>query len=501
VETQFLRISFLSCDSGLGAAIARALGEGFELRTFSSESLAQLQDVLPKSDVLFVDLRQSHLQTKQTGLRLLEEISAIPGHSPVLALCDAEDRAFQLRAMEHGATDFVHSPPNIVELRMLFHREHRVFAAERELKRMRLEVKQTGRLHELLGSSPVMQELFALAQRVGPCDVNVLITGETGTGKELLARAIHQMGPRSGSSLVGFSCANLPEALVEDELFGHEKGAFTGAMASRQGRVEAANHGTLFLDEIGDLGIGLQPKLLRVLQEKTFERLGSNKTIQADVRLISATNRNLQAMVKEGKFREDLFYRVNVVELNIPPLRERRDDIPLLVQHFLEKSCELFHKKPASMSPAAMKTLERYDWPGNVRELQNVIQRAVVLSESPIIELSHLPDSLRKSAQENVPLTALAAESEITDEISEEVPLQSVQSGSTYEKELRRFKRELVTRTLRENGWRKAESARSLGVARGYLHRLINQLDIKPEEENSKQLVKHLKLPSAGPVM
>jgi len=500
VDKQVLQISFFSCDDGLGAAIARALGVGFDLRTYGANNMDHLPDILSRSDVIFVDLRQSHLQTKETGLRLLEDIGACSLHPPVLALCDAEDRAFHLHAMENGARDYVPNPPNIVELRMLFLREHRVFAAERELKRMRLEEKQAGRLHELLGSSPVMQELFALARRVGPCDVNVLITGETGTGKELLARAMHQMGPRSGSPLVGFSCANLPEALVEDELFGHERGAFTGAITCRQGRVEAANRGTLFLDEVGDLGIGLQPKLLRVLQEKTFERIGSNKTIQADVRLISATNRKLLDMVKEGKFREDLFYRINVVELSIPPLRERRDDIPILVRHFLEKSAEHFHKKPMSISPAAMKTLERYDWPGNVRELQNVLQRAVVLSEVQTLNLSHLPASLQKSSQESAPPQTSRAVAELITGNREDTSLQSVRLGSSYEEELRRFKRNLVVRTLRENGWRKTESARTLGVARGYLHRLIHQLDIKQEEE-SKRTVKDLKMPPAGSIM
>jgi DNA-binding NtrC family response regulator len=325
-----------------------------------------------------------------------------------------------------------------------------------------------------------MQELFLMAERIAPCDVNVLITGETGTGKELLARAIHQGGPRAAGPLVAFSCANLPETLVEDELFGHEKGAFTGAFLARQGRVEAANHGTLFLDEIGDLGLGLQPKLLRVLQEKNFERLGSNKTISVDLRLISATNRNLQEMCKEGKFREDLFYRLNVVELRLPPLRERRDDISLLAHHFLQRSSELFHKKARRFSPALMQALEQHDWPGNVRELENVIQRAVVLSDGATLEIAQLPVSMRSNTAEEIAAAARPAPSEP----EPETPMMS------YEDEIRRFKRNLIIRTLKEYGWRKAESARALGVARGYLHRLIHQLEIQedegdvPEKEN-----------------
>jgi len=333
-----------------------------------------------------------------------------------------------------------------------------------------------------------MQELFLMAERIAPCDVNVLITGETGTGKELLARAIHHGGSRGSGPLVAFSCANLPETLVEDELFGHEKGAFTGAFLARQGRVEAANHGTLFLDEIGDLGLGLQPKLLRVLQEKTFERLGSNKTINVDIRLISATNRNLQEMVQQGKFREDLYYRLNVVELRLPPLRERRDDIPLLAHHFLQRSAELFHKKVRRFSPAMMQALEQYNWPGNVRELENVVQRAVVLSDGPSLEVAQLPASLRSIAPVEEPVAQpVAVEAEA------ETPLMS------YEDEIRRFKRNLILRTLREYGWRKAESARALGVARGYLHRLIHQLEIHEEETDTPE--KESDSSPLGPVM
>ena len=305
-----------------------------------------------------------------------------------------------------------------------------------------------------------MQELFGLAQKIGPCDVNVLITGETGTGKELLARAIHHLSSRQARPLVAFSCANLPESLIEDELFGHEKGAFTGAFALRRGRIEAADQSTLLLDEIGDLALGLQPKLLRVLQERSFERLGGNNTVNVNIRLICATNRNLAELVQEGKFREDLYYRLNVVQMHLPPLRERRDDIPLLAQHFLEASAEQFHKKVKRFSRSAMQALEDHAWPGNVRELHNAIQRAVVLAEGPAIEPHQLPVAVR-GACEAQPL------------------------NGSYEKEVRDFKRRLILRTLRECGWRKAESARSLGVARGYLHRLINQLGIQQTEENT----------------
>jgi DNA-binding NtrC family response regulator len=252
----------------------------------------------------------------------------------------------------------------------------------------------------------------------------------------------------------------LPETLIEDELFGHEKGAFTGALLARQRRLEAANQGTLFLDEIGDISIGLQPKLLRVLQERSFERLGGNAKINIDIRLICATNRNLGEMVRQGQFREDLYYRLNVVNLHLPPLRERRDDVPLLAQHFLEHSVQQFKKKPKRFSQAAMHALEEYSWPGNVRELENAVQRAVVLSEGHTVDVAHLPVAMRTECE-------------------------TPQVSGTYEEEVRQFKRRLVLRTLRDGGWRKAECARTLGVARGYLHRLINQLEIHEPEENS----------------
>jgi DNA-binding NtrC family response regulator len=447
LDKQVIRVSFLTQDSGLGDAIARALGEDFATRTINQGS-DQLGDVRETSDVILLDLRSANTQgDDETVLRLMDEISKAPSHPPLVVLCEEENRALIFRAIEHGADDSVTNPPNMMELRLILRRAFRFHAAEREVQRLRANERPTGRLHELLGTSAPMQELFGLARKIAPCDVNVLVTGETGTGKELLARAIHHLSGRNTGPLVAFSCANLPENLVEDELFGHEKGAFTGALMARRGRVEAADRGTLFLDEIGDLGLGLQPKLLRVIQERNFERLGSNKTISVDIRLICATNRNLAEMVQQGKFREDLFYRLNVVQIHLPPLRERRDDIP-------------------RFSPQALHALEDHAWPGNVRELENVVQRAIVLSEEQTVDVASLPASLR-SARLGAELSAGP---------------DAVQLSHSYEHEVRRFKRALVLRALRECGWRKAECARTLGVARGYLHRLINQLGIQEGE-------------------
>src|ERR1700690_3540060 len=436
---QSIHLCFFSQDSALAEVIGRASGSGFASRACDEFELSRLNEHRDWCDVVLLDLRYSGTQgNSEAGLRLMDEISKVPLHPPVVALCDAENRSLLVGVMEHGAYDSVTNPPNMVELRLILKRACKFHTAEKEIDGLRSNTRGAGRLHELLGTSSSMQELFALAQKIAPCDVNVLITGETGTGKELLARAIHQMSGRATRPLVAFSCANLPETLIEDELFGHEKGAFTGAVMSRRGRIESADQGTLFLDEIGDLSLGLQPKLLRVLQERSFERLGSNAKVSVNIRLICATNRKLPEMVQQGKFREDLFYRLNVVQMHLPPLRERRDDISLLAQHFLQTSSEQFNK--------------------NVRELENPVQRAVVLSEGQTVDVWHLPGGIRSSPSEPVLIRS-------------------------YEEEVRQFKRRLLLRTLQECGWRKAESARTLGVARGYLHRLINQLELRQTED------------------
>jgi len=260
--------------------------------------------------------------------------------------------------------------------------------AKRELAEVR-DVLPAG-TSGLVGRGPAMQRLLATIARVAPADVPVLVCGETGTGKELVARAIHAMSPRSTRPLVKLNCAAIPSGLLESELFGHEKGAFTGAVGQRVGRFELAHGGTLFLDEIGDLPLELQPKLLRVLQEQEFERLGSTRTTRVDVRLVAATNTDLGRMVAEKRFREDLYYRLNVFPIVIPPLRERRDDIPALAQHFVDTYARRMRKRIETVSAAAMAALTEYHWPGNVRELANVLERAVILCTAPVLDREHL---------------------------------------------------------------------------------------------------------------
>lgn len=451
-----IHVCLLGKDCGLTEAIGRALGAGFETRQGGDFEHGCWLNSKDWCDIVLVDLRAAGTGGNiERGLELMDEIQLSDVRPPMVAFCEEDDDSgLAMRALAHGAYDTVTNPLNIVELRLILQRAHKVRSAEKELDRLRAVVEGRGRLHGLLGSAANMQELFSVTKKIAACDVSVLITGETGTGKELLARAIHELSSRAPRAFVAFSCVNLPETLIEDELFGHEKGAFTGALAHRRGRLEAADRGTLFLDEIGDIATGLQPKLLRVLQERSFERLGSNAKVNVNIRLVSATNRNLSEMVQEGKFREDLYYRLNVVHLHLPPLRDRRDDIPLLAHHFLHRAAQDFNKSARKFSRSALYALEEHAWPGNVRELENVVQRAVVLSDGPTVEIWNLPNHIRSN-------------------------FEKVTLNSSYEQEVREFKRRLVLRTLRACDWRIAESARTLGLARGYLHRLINQLDIR----------------------
>ncbi len=470
---QEIRICFATPESSLVQALSGVLGKPFVICSMSEFHLAKFGEMKNWCDVLLLDLRAGHTANSQeTRSRFLREVLALPDHPPVVVLHDEENPKLNLQVMELGAYDSITHPPNMVELRLILRRAFKFQASEKEIQRLRSTVNDATRLHDLHGTAPAMQELFALARKIGPCDVNVLITGETGTGKELLARAIHQSSLRAARQFVAFSCANLPETLIEDELFGHERGAFTGAISLRKGRLEMADQGSLFLDEVGDLGLGLQPKLLRVLQERSFERLGGNSTISVNVRLIAATHRNLQQMVQQNEFREDLFYRLNVIHMHIPPLRERRDDITLLAQLFLAASAQRFNKKVKRFSHQALLALEEYSWPGNVRELENAVQRAVVLSEGQSVDVSHLPSDIRKGSPEE-PLLIGSTE-------------QRPSLNASYEDEIRQFKKRLILRTLRKHGWNKVESARSLGVARGYLHRLINQLEISQFEEENR---------------
>ena len=318
--------------------------------------------------------------------------------------------------------------------------------------------------HNLIGESPRMKEVYQFLARVAPTDSNVLLQGESGTGKELAARAIHRNSPRSSKPFVAINCAAIPEGLLESELFGHERGAFTGAVAQKKGRLEMANGGVVFLDEIGELAPALQVKLLRVLQEREFERVGGMRPISVDMRVIAATNQDLAEAVKTGTFRKDLFYRLNVLSLVMPPLRERREDIPMLADYFVTKYIKKLKTKTRRISAEAMARLVNYDWPGNVRELENAIESALVLSVSDVIQPEDLPESI----------------------LDKEVASNS--EGAKYHTQLRELKKQLILDALEETKLNYTEAAELLGVHVNYLHRLIRNLDLKEALHSSPSL-------------
>ena len=348
-------------------------------------------------DLVLTDQRMPDL----SGLEVLEAVRSTSPETAVVIITAYGTIETAVSAVKAGAADYLTKPLNLDDL---LHRVHRVRERQRlvtENRELREALTERHRVEGIIGDSGRMQEVLSLVRRVAPSDATVLIRGESGTGKELIARALHYASPRAAGPLVKVNCAALAESLLEAELFGHEKGAFTGAVASRKGRFEMADGGSIFLDEIGDLPPHLQVKLLRVLQEREFERVGSSRPIKVDVRLLAATHRDLEALVREGRFREDLYYRINVVTIMLPPLRERREDLPPLIEHFLRAFAGKNGKSVRGLTREAREALLRYDYPGNIRELENLIERAVVLTRDDVIGVEDLPLSLEAPASES----------------------------------------------------------------------------------------------------
>ena len=318
----------------------------------------------------------------------------------------------------------------------------------------------------MIGESESMREVYKLLAKVAPASSTVLLLGESGTGKELVARAIHLNSPRASKPFVAINCATLTESLLESELFGHEKGAFTGAIGQKRGKLEVADGGTVFLDEVGELSPGIQAKLLRALQSREFERVGGTRAIKVDVRMIAATNRDLAVAIKSGRFREDLYYRLNVVSIALPPLRERRDDIPLLAAYFVAEYSKKCKRRVTGISAEARRLMCAYDWPGNVRQLENAIERAVVLGTTPLITPEDLPEVLFETA---VPKTETA------------VPANETPVG--YYETIREAKRQLILKTLSQTGGNYTEAAKLLGIHPNNLHRLLRNLNLRPDRD------------------
>jgi two-component system response regulator AtoC len=433
------------------ALLGRKLGDDFSL---VHAQLSALQDMEQSGvcDALIVGLPAPDLPQFEERLESLRKLVLNPTGIPLIAFLSTHDRQVIREAIAAGAYDyFVESSP-LEELRIVLRRAVQMHELNKELERLRALPLPAANSGWVVGTDSVMIEILHFASKIAASDATVLVTGETGTGKELLAQLIHSASSRARFPFVPVACSSLPETLIETELFGHERGAFTGAVSMRRGRFEAAERGTLFLDEAGDLPSGLQIKLLRVLQERTFERVGSNQARPMEARIICATHRNLPLLVSSGAFRSDLYYRLNTIEIELPPLRTRRDDIVVLAYSFLQTYAER-HKRPARrIGPAVISALRMYPWPGNVRELQHVIERAVVVCDGPEIRLEHMPRALFNWTYE--------------------------ERDSSLENEVRSFKRQLIRKSLEQSGNNKAQAARTLRISRSSLHRLIDELEI-----------------------
>jgi len=442
----------------------RDLLEGFlKKEGFSVEAVASGREALQKLegdlfDIALIDYKMPELD----GLQTLREIRRLYSDISVVMMTAYGTVETAVVSMKEGALDYLTKPIDLEELLLIFQKVMERSNLIRENRELRAQLQERYTLDNIVYGSPKMEEVMGLVARVAPSHATILIRGESGTGKELVANAIHYASPRSGKPLVKVSCSALPETLLESELFGHEKGAFTGATQKRIGRFEEADGGTIFLDEIGDLSPGIQVKLLRILQDKEFQRLGLNLTLKTDVRVIAATHRNLEEAMKSGNFREDLYYRLNVISIHLPPLRDRREEIPLLIDYFLKKYSKENQKPISDISKEARALLLRYPFPGNVRELENLIERAVVLCREEMITTPDLPFHLR-------------------DEKSEREWKFSEKEKSLPES-LEEVERDLIIKALHQHHGIQTKAAESLGISERVLRYKMKKYRIRPSE-------------------
>jgi DNA-binding NtrC family response regulator len=432
-------------------AVRSRMGDHFRSEGYAVNLAGSQEDGLRVLQGGEIDLAIIDLGLSIDGSFIEEFLRAQKG-MPIIVLADPRFLEDAIACMRKGAFEYRTKPVDLKELALLVQRALSVRALEKENESLHLQLHDRFGLTNIIGQSSAMEGVFDQVRTVAPTKANVLITGESGTGKELIANAIHLISERARSPFVKVHCSALAPGLLESELFGHEKGAFTGATRRHRGRFELANRGTLFLDEIGDIDASLQVKLLRVLQEKSFERVGGEETLTVDVRLVTATNRDLFQLVQEGLFREDLYYRLKVVHIHSPPLRERRGDIPLLVNSFLREYCRENSMIEKRIDHRTMAALEEYHWPGNVREVKNLIENLVVMSKGPLIQYIDLPDYMRES-EEKKPGT-------ITFLVG---------------KNMEEYERALILATLDWTGGNKSRAAEVLGIGRKTLHRKLEE--------------------------
>ena len=414
-------------------------------------------------DVMLTDLRMPGMN----GLELMKMAAKISPHTQTIMLTAYGSVENAVEAMKHGAFNYLTKPVNLDNLELLVKQAIETRELQTENVELRRRLEQKYGFESILGGSAAMERVFQSIRQIAPTKANVLILGESGTGKELIANAIHANSPRREGPFVPVHCAALARTLLESELFGHERGAFTGAVASKPGKLERADGGTLFLDEISEIALDIQVKLLRVLETWQFERVGGIKPIHVDVRLIAATNRELAEAVKDGAFREDLYYRLNVVSITVPPLRARRDDIPILIEAFLAQFAAANQKKITGLTPEALDALTAYNWPGNVRELQIPLESLVVLAQSPEITLDMLPAQFKAALQH-------------AEGAGEQRPGSLLLPAGTSLQEAERL---LIEETLRKTDFNVSRAAKLLDISRRTLHRKINEYGVRPESQ------------------
>ena len=419
-----------------------------------SEAVALLQQ--ENIDVVVSDLHlPPHLEDISEGLAVVQAARSLRPPVQAVVITGSNSKRAALEAVKHGAYGFFEKPLDGDEVLHIVNQAARMRRLEVENVRLREELLGSRGFSHLIGGSQSLERIVKHARTVAATSATVLIIGENGTGKELLAKAIHEESPRAAGPFIGVSCAALPETLIESELFGHERGSFTTATQARKGRFELADGGSLFLDEIADLTLTVQVKLLRVLQERAFERVGGTKTLNVDIRLIAASNCDLEQEVAAGRFRRDLFYRLNVVPLILPALRARKEDIPVLVAHFAQKAAEKYLRPLPVIDPLLLEALQEYEWPGNVRELENVMERLVVLTNGPKLDLEFLPDKMLRT-----------------------LPDANLADEGTLEGGVAALKRRMIVKALESAGGNKVAAAKLLGISRSYLHRLISEFDL-----------------------
>jgi DNA-binding NtrC family response regulator len=446
------------------AAIRLALGgllrrEGYEVEQADSGDAALARLRGDAFDLVLTDLA---LGAGASGMDVLRAVKQAWPETPVVMITAHGSEKIAVEAMKAGAEDYVPKPFDNDEIRLTLRRALERTRLERENRELRERMDREWRFENLIGSGPAMRGVFETIRKVAETDLTVLVRGESGTGKELVAQALHQRSPRRSRPFVAVNCAAISRELVESELFGHERGAFTGADARRAGRFEAAQGGTIFLDEIGDMPAATQAKVLRVLQERTFERVGGNQPVEVDVRVVAATHRDLEDEVRRGRFREDLYYRLKVVELELPPLRERPEDVPALVEQFLTALAARLERPKMPIAPAALARLARHAWPGNVRELRNVVEQAAVLAGGPVIE----EEDLRLPARAGEAAPGEAVEGRFAD-----AKRQAVES----------FERTFLLAALRANGGNVSRTAAAIGMVRQSLQQKIRELGLRDE--------------------